>query len=111
MDWNISMVKGDTLSFGVVLCADLDDTPFTDTLESASFSVKSSYDHTQMIFQKTLNDGFTPVGDGEYILRVAPEDTENVDAGDYYYDFEIGANGDRFTFLRGMLTIKESVTE
>lgn len=110
MDWNISMVKGDTMSFGVEL-VDENDAPFTEALESAAFSVKSSYDHTQMVLQKTLGDGFTQVDTGAYVLRVAPEDTANVDAGDYYYDFEIGCNGDRFTFMRGMLSIKESVTE
>lgn len=108
MDWNISMVKGDTMAFGVELCSDTNDTPFTDAVEM-EFNVKSSYDHNDMVFQLTNGDGITSLGDGQYIVRCAPEKTADVDAGDYYYDFSVMANGDVFTFLRGVLMIEEEV--
>ena len=95
------------MSFGVELFSDVDGTPFADEID-ACFSVKSSYDHTETVFQKTMNDGISEVGTGQYAVRVAPEDTQTIDTGNYYYSFDISCNGDQFTFLDGMLTIMPS---
>lgn len=99
-DTNISMTRGDTMSFGV----EYDGT--TQNLTSAFFTIKSNYDDETPIVRKSINHGITKVGTGQYVVRLAPADTAAVEPGYYYYDFEISINGDRFTLLKGMLTIE-----
>ena len=103
---NITMIKGDTLSFGIEI-EGLDG----QDLESAYFTCKEILTAEQTIFQKSLSNGITKVDDGKYVVRVAPEDTENVVAGEYWYDCEIGINNDIYTILLGALTILQDVTQ
>lgn len=100
----INMVKGDTLAFGMEF------TGLDQDLDSAYFTAKQSYDTEQTIFQKSLNDGIEKVSDGVYSVRLAPEDTANVIAGKYYYDLQIGANGDVYTLLYGIINLYPDVT-
>ena len=101
----ITMVRGDTLSFGM----EVDGMDGQD-LELAYFTCKRDYTDTAVVFQKSLGNGITRVGEGQYAIRVAPADTADVAAGRYYYDLQIGANGDIFTVLIGVLEIDEDVT-
>ena len=105
METNIAMVKGDTFSFGMEL-EDLEQ-----DLDTAYLTVKESYDDVSPVFQKSIGDGITKVDTGEYTVRIAPEDTENIEARRYVYDLQIGVNSDIFTILRGILWVKNSVTE
>lgn len=105
MDNNITMVRGDTASFGIKF----KDNPDIE-LESAFLSAKTDYEATTYLFQKSLNRGISKVGDGEYIVRIAPEDTDELDEGTYCYDCKFGVNGDVFTILRGLLIILPKVT-
>ncbi len=105
---NLEMTKGDTLSFGVQIYK------LGQDLETAYFTVKRNYDDDQYILQKALNNGIT-IGhiDGEdyyYVVRVAPEDTEGLEVGKYYYDLQIALNQDVFTILKGIFTIDFEVT-
>lgn len=103
MEKNINMVRGDTLSFGVEF------TGLDQDLESAFFTVKQSFDG-EAVFQKSIGYGITKVEDYKYRVRIAPDDTANIDAGQYYYDFEINVNSDTFTLLKGVLDIEQDVT-
>lgn len=102
---NIQVVKGDTLSFGVEIEG------LEQDLETAYFSCKKDIDEETYIFQKSLGHGISKVAQGQYIVRVAPEDTKNLEVGEYYYDLQIGLNGDIFTILRGLFDILYDVTE
>ena len=104
MNYNMEMVRGDTLSFGMEL-VDLDQ-----DLDSAFFSVKKNYADTDYVFQKSLNDGITKSGDNAYIIRIAPEDTADIDVRDYYYELRIVCNSDVFTILRGVLMLASDIT-
>lgn len=105
---NFIHVRGDTLAFGIQIegC--------TQDLDSAFFSVKKDLDDTEYIFQVQLGDGISKAGSDTgsvyYTVRVAPELTETLEPGRYYYDVEVGINGDYFTVLRGILTILQDVT-
>lgn len=101
---NISMVKGNTLAFGIEIEG-------VDTLENAYFSCKKSKSDSNYIFQKSLGNGIYKKEDGKYIVRAVPEDTENVIPGTYYYDLQIQVNLDVYTVLIGQLEIVEEVTE
>lgn len=102
-DYNITAVRGDTLSFGMEFDG------LDQSLESAYFTARDGYEG-KILFQKSLGDGITETETGKYAVRVAPEDTETAKAGQYYYDLEISINGDVFTVLIGTLTLMQDVT-
>ena len=99
----ICMIQGNTLSFGVEFKG------LDQDLTTATFTVKSSYGG-DLIFQKSLGNGITKVETNKYRVRVAPEDTEDVAAGNYFYNFEIGVNSDKFTIIKGILEIQENIS-
>ena len=106
---NLETTKGDTLSFGVEIYN------LGQPLEAAFFTCRANYDDGGNIFQKSINNGITlsstdEFGNYIYVVRVAPEDTENVAPSKYYYDMQIELNGDVFTILKGILTIDYDVT-
>lgn len=107
MNNNMKIIRGDTLSFAIEYSFD-DET--TQDLETCYFSCKRNADDEEYVFQKSLSDGISKVSDGQYRVRVAPEDTEELEAGNYLYDLEIGLNGDKFTLLKGILRIETDVT-
>lgn len=101
--YNIDMVKGDTLSFGMEIEG------LGQDLSSAYFTIRKSYED-EILVQKSLSDGISKVETGKYRVRVAPEDTEDLVAGRYVYDLKIEANGDDFTVLYGILSLAPNVT-
>lgn len=103
MDQKLTMVRGDTASFGLEIQG------LDQDLSSAYLTVRDGFEG-QILLQKSLSDGISKIETGQYVVRIAPEDTENAQAGEYYYDFEIGANGDIFTVLRGILVIEHDLT-
>lgn len=103
-DKNIRMTRGDTLAFGMEFDG------LDQDLDSAYFTCKKAYEG-ENVFQKSLGDGISKAEDNKYRVRVAPEDTANIDAGKYYYDLEIGVNGDIFTLMKGILDIEPDVTK
>lgn len=96
LDW--SMVRGDTFSFNITI-----ENLETD-LTSLNFTCKT-YKDGEIVFQKTLEDGCTKIEQGKYQIRVAPEDTENVQPGIYRIDLRIELGVDRYTLMRGTLNI------
>ena len=88
----ITMVRGDTLSFGLSI-----DGLDGQDLETAFFTCKSNKSNVSNVFQKSLDDGISKANDGEYVVRVAPEDTANVEAGKYFYDLQIGIRSEEHT--------------
>ena len=111
MRTNLEMIRGDTLSFAFEV--EFDEAP--QKLEKADFTCKANFDDNDALFHKELEKGINfSKQDGTklyYIVRVAPEDTENLEAGMYYYDLQIELNGDVFTILNGALKIEEDVTK
>lgn len=105
----IRMVRGDTISFGLQVYGDSGE-PFDKDLERAYFTCKSNRSDNRFLFKKSLSDGVSKVGQGAYTVRVAPSDTANAKPGKYFYDFEIGCNGDVFTVMRGVIEIMQDVT-
>ena len=107
---NLEMIKGDTLSFAFEV--EFDEAPHK--LEKADFTCKTNFDDDDVVFHKELEKGinFSKQERNKlfYIVRIAPEDTENLEAGMYYYDLQIELNGDVFTILNGSLKIESDVT-
>lgn len=104
-NYDIKMVRGDTLSFDLVI-SDID----VSSIESLVFSVKKRLKDEYYIFQKTLSNGITYLGDGIYRFRIAPEDTQCLAASNYEYDIEIKISSDVYTLIIGKLTLIADVT-
>lgn len=107
---NLSMIKGDTFSFTIQIY-DLEE-----NLAEAYFSCKKNKSDETYIFQKSIGDGIElEETTDEYIsyrITVAPEDTNTIESGKYYYDLQLTtADGDVFTPLNAVLTIIEDVTD
>ena len=102
---NLSMIRGDTFAFDLVL-SELDGA----TVNSIYFTVKKKRDDVSPTVQKSLADGITPVGELSYRVRIAPEDTRNLDAGTYIYDLQLGIGSDIYTPLMGEFVIIQDVT-
>lgn len=100
---NLEMTRGDTLGFGVSIVN------LGQELDSAYFTVKNNFDD-EPIFTKSLGDGIEldhiENDDYYYRVRIAPEDTEDLEPKKYYYDLEISVNGERYTLLKGILDIE-----
>lgn len=107
---NFEMIRGDTLSFAVEI--EFDDKP--QELEKAFFTCKKNLDDGDVVFQKILEDGISfrkqERNKMYYVVRIAPEDTKDIEAGHYFYDMQIELNGDVFTILNGALKIESDVT-
>ena len=103
-NYQINMARGDTLSFG------LEFEGLGQNLDSAFFTVKKNALDEEPIFQKTLSNGITKQEDYVYIVRVAPDDTEDLDAGQYAFDMQVSANGDVYTIMLGVLILSQDVT-
>ena len=103
---NITMVKGDTLAFNVEV---FDEAGQPITVDSAFMTCKEIPTGEDFIFQKSLLDGITQ-SDGIMVVRVAPNDTKEAEAGEYFYDFQIGVGQDVFTIMNGTLSLMQNVT-
>lgn len=110
MKTNLEMIKGDTLSFAFEV--EFDEAP--QKLEKTDFTCKTNFDDDDVLFRKELEKGINFAKQERnklyYIVRVAPEDTKNLESGMYYYDLQIKLNGDVFTILNGALKIESDVT-
>lgn len=102
--YNIQMVKGDTESFGF-------EVEGVDSLDAAYFSCKQNSQDTEYLFQKGLGYGIAQDENNRFAVRIAPADTQNLEPGQYWYDFEIQKNGDVFTIFRGVLDILPQITD
>ena len=102
---NITMVRGDSLSFN---CIAFDENGDAVTVDTAYFGCKKKATDGEYVFKKTLGNGISQ--DNELItVRVAPEDTAEVDPGQYFYEFRVGVEDDVFTLMIGTLSIEHDV--
>lgn len=103
---NITMTRGDTVAFNAEI---LDQDGNVVIVDSADFTCKKRILGDGNIFHKALGAGIKQE-DGLLTVRIAPEDTQEVDAGQYFYDFCLGIGQDKYTVKKGILTIEQDVT-
>ena len=103
---NIYMVKGDTLAFNVEVTDQNGDVILADTVD---MTCKKDALGENLVFHKSLLNGIVQ-SDGLITVRVAPEDTQEADAGRYFYDLQIGVDSDVYTLMIGTLTLEQDVT-
>ena len=105
-DKYITMVKGDTLAFGVVI---EDEVGQPIDITDAVFIAKKTYNALTSVFEVTLGDGITKIDDGVYSVRVAPEDTADNEPGRYFYQFKVMKDDDVYTIMRGIVELEPEV--
>ena len=105
---NLYMVKGDTFRFTIEIEG------LTDDLTDAYFSCKKNKEDTTYIFQKSLGDGITKTSETDtskfYEIVVDPDDTDDVEEGNYFYDLQLEVDDEKFTPLLGVLKIDWDIT-
>lgn len=108
---DISMVKGDTMSFGFQIQGLGDQRP-----DEIHFTCKQDLEDENYVFERTLDNGVSFRGyDQEtdtltYGVRVPPAATADIQEGLYYYDLQLDINGDILTLMKGRLTIEWQTT-
>lgn len=102
--------KGDTKSIGLVL-EDLEGQ--VQELDTALFTCRDNLNENDsvVLFQKKLWHGIEITEQDTdkiaYSVRIAPSDTKNLESGTYFYDLEIGINGDIFTVMKGRFILEQ----
>ena len=108
----ITMVKGDTLSFGFQVTGLNGQRP-----DAIYFSCKEHIEDDEHVFSISLGNGISERSYDQttdtltYGVRVAPELTESVELGKYFYDLEMDINDDVLTLMKGSLSIEWEVKE
>ena len=104
-NYQINMARGDSCSFG------LEFEGLGQDLETAFLTVKKNALDEEPLFQKSLGQGISKSENYKYVLRIAPEDTAELDAGQYPFDVQISTNGDVFTIMLGVIILSQDVTD
>ena len=105
---NIDAIRGDTLNIQIEIESDtvLD---LTSNDVNITFSCKQSATAAPYIFQKDKT-AVTTLGDNTFMLRIAPEDTNDIIPGYYNYDIELQVGDDIYTLALGRLHIEADIT-
>lgn len=108
---DIRNVRGDTFSHSIIVQG------LEQDLEGVYFTCRDSLnDDSNVLFQKSLNNGITYLYYDEekdertYVVRVAPSDTNDIQAGTYFYDEQVIVNGDVVTIMKGRFIIEQDAT-
>lgn len=108
---DIRNIKGDTFSHPIYVEG------LNQDLEGVYFTCRDSLnDDSQVLFQKSLNNGITYMYYDEekdirtYVVRIAPADTKDLQAGTYFYDEQITVNSDVITIMRGRFIVEQDAT-
>ena len=102
---NITMTKGDTVAFNVEF---FDKNWNHVTGDTAIFTCKKRLSG-EVIFQKSIGNGISQ-SQGMMNVRIAPEDTKEIDEGIYFYDFCVGIENDVYTIAKGSFTVEWDAT-
>ena len=104
---NISMVRGDTLSFGFQITGLNGVEP-----DEVYFSCKNNPDDNAYIFSIDTSSGIdlrshdTETDTLTYGVALAPSYTKSVDLGRYFYDLRIVIDNDVITLMRGAFVLE-----
>lgn len=107
----ISMIRGDSATFHFHR-EDADGSVITVPPTAIYFTVKESFDDEGFVIQKTLED-MTIDSAYEYHLTILPDDTNELEFGEYVYDLEVIRDiigTDKQTIAKGSFTLETEVT-
>ena len=108
---DITMVKGDTLSFAFQVQGLKGQTP-----EKIYLSVKAAIEDRNLLFNVSSDDyiKFREYDEENdlltYVVRIPPYLTADIDLGRYFYDLEMQVNQDNITLMKGRFTLDYEIT-
>ena len=108
---DISMIRGDTMSFSFQLKGLEGQRP-----EDIKFTCKETIEDEEPLFTCVLNESITEISyDPEkdlltYRVRVRPYQTAELDLGRFFYDLELKVNGDIITLMTGRFSLEPEIT-
>ena len=102
------MTRGDTSKWKFQRL-DKDGHPITVIADKCWFSVKTNDMQQNTVIQKTIDD-MTFDESGFYHFTIEPEDTNNLQYGDYVYDIEIIQSDYKQTISKGEFILDYEVT-
>lgn len=105
---NISMIRGDTTPL-MFQRKDNNGDVIKIKADKIYFTVKKSDLPDEVLFQKTIED-MTLDEDGTYHFRIEPEDTNNLEFGNYIFDLEVIQDNVVSTISRGEFIIEFEAT-
>lgn len=107
----IEFARGDSYERGFILKDKTTKQIVTELFDEVYFTVKKTWTETEYKFQKRMTTGgIVYDGDGHYTLYIRPEDTNELQFGEYDCDFEfVRNNGYKRTFA-GKLKLTKEVT-
>lgn len=103
VDEYITIPRGDTLSFNFQVYGE------ETSLDDAIFTIKKNFDGDPSV-QIKLGSGISDLGDGLYVVRIDPVETEDLPVGKYHYDLRLYKGSDVFTVLRGIYELVNDAT-
>lgn len=95
--------QGDTFCFTITF------KNLTDDLDTFVFGVKSSYNDTDYIIEKTLDDGIEKLDTGKYRVSFSATESASLEPDQYIYDLRFTLDEIVNTPLSGYLIIEETV--
>ena len=104
----ISMIRGDTTPL-MFQRKDNNGDVIKLRADKIYFTVKKSDLPDEVLFQKTIDD-MTLDEDGTYHFVIQPEDTNNLEFGNYMFDLEVIQDNVVSTISTGVFAIKKEVT-
>jgi len=105
MEKEISFTRGDTYVIGFTIRG------LEGQLDEAYFTCrKDKLRETPVLFQATLGNEITYLGNNEYQVVLESDMTKDLEPGTYYYDLELAKNGSVKTALKGKLKLTWDVT-
>lgn len=88
----ISMPRGDRRE--QAFSVKLNNEPFIEQFDDIYFTVKKIFSEKKYKFQKRLSDGdIEYLGNGMYQFCIMPEDTDELNMGEYVFDIELVMDG------------------
>lgn len=111
---DLEMIRGDTLTMQIRV-SDEDDSYLNLTSAAIIFMAKENItdDDLDAKIAKSVGSGITidEATNGLFTVVLSPSDTEDLDAGNYYYDIEVtDASSNVYTVMIGLLTLIADVT-
>ena len=104
----IEFPRGDSYQKGILLKRN--GVPIEDTFDEVYFTVKKKHQDYDVCFQKRMSTGgIVSDGNGHYTIFIQPEDSNQLDFGDYDCDIELKRADYKRTFY-GKLKLTKEVT-
>lgn len=86
---NLEFARGDNVEFLIELQNSNGEQIILQEDDKLYMTVKKNSRDEEAVFQKKLGNGIEKTEEGKYLITILPEDTNNLDYGEYGYDIQL----------------------